>query len=266
MIDEYLALLGVPRREPSLKYLFALHRAHVSRVPYTNVQIMRGNPASVDPCDAVRQILDGNGGYCFHLNGAFSWLLRELGFAITLHRGYAYRHGATSAELNHLALLAHDLDGDLDGKVWFVDAGLGDGLYEPLPLAAGHYRQGPFVYGLAFVDGLWRFTHDETGSFAYLDLEPEAAAIGDFAEAHKRLSESPDSSFLRFLTSQVRFADRVCVMRGCTLTVLDAAGKRETVAMSASDFAAAYAEVCLSNVDDLWESTLAGHEQWLATL
>lgn len=262
MIDEYLALLGVPRRAPSLDYLFELHRAHVSRVPYTNVQIMRGTPASTDPSDAVRQILDGNGGYCFQLNGAFSWLLRELGFAITLHRGFAYRHGATSTELNHLALLAHDLD----GKVWFVDAGLGDGIYEPLPLAVGHYRQGPFVYALEFTGGHWRFIHDESGSFAYLDVEPEAAVIGDFAEAHKRLSESPDSPFLRFLTSQVRFADRVCVMRGCTLTVLDAAGKHESVAESVSDFRAAYAAVCLSNVDDQWESAQMAHEQWLATL
>lgn len=262
MIDEYLALLGVPRRAPSLEYLFELHRAHVSRVPYTNVQIMRGTPASIDPSDAVRQILDGNGGYCFHLNGGFSWLLRELGFAITMHRGFAYRHRATSTELNHLALLAHDLD----GKVWFVDAGLGDGIYEPLPLAAGHYRQGPFEYGLEFVGGHWRFTHDESGSFAYLDFEPEAVAIGDFAEAHKRLSESPDSPFLRFLTSQVRFADRVCIMRACTSTVLDAAGKHETVVESASDFTSAYAAVRLSNVDDLWESTQAGHELWLATL
>ena len=53
MIDEYLALLGVPRRAPSLDHLFELHRAHVSRVPYTNVQIMRGAPASIDPLDAA---------------------------------------------------------------------------------------------------------------------------------------------------------------------------------------------------------------------
>jgi len=262
LIDDYLALLGVPRRAPSLEYLFELHRAHVTRVPYTNVQIMRGTPASIDQLDAVRQILAGNGGYCFHLNGGFSWLLRQLGFAITLHRGYAVRHGVTSTDLNHLALIAHELD---DGP-WFVDAGLGDALYEPLPLAVGHYRQGPFVYGLDFAGGRWRFTHDELGSFAYMEFEPEAVGIQDFAEAHKSLSEAPDSPFLRFLTSQVRMPDRVCIVRGCTSTLLDSAGKHETYAESASDFAAAYAAVRLSNVDDLWESTLAAHKQWLASL
>ena len=262
MIDEYLGLLGVPRRAPSLDYLYELHRAHVSRVPYTNVQIMRGTPASIDPLDAVRQILGGNGGYCLHLNGGFSWLLRELGFAITLHRGYAYRHGVCGTDLNHLALLAHDLQ----GGVWFADAGLGDGLYEPLPLAVGHYRQGPFVYGLDFVGGRWRFTHDELGSFAHMEFEPEAVDFPDFAEAHKFLSKSAESPFTRFLTAQVRLADRLCIVRGCTSTLLDAAGKHETYAESVSAFAAAYAAVRLSNVDDLWERTRASHEQWLASL
>lgn len=262
MIDEYLALLGVPRRSPSLEYLFELHRAHVSRVPYTNLQIMRGTPASIEPLDAVRQILGGNGGYCFHLNGGLSWLLRELGFAITLHRGYAFRHGAATQDLNHLALLAHDLD----GRVWFVDAGLGDAIYEPLPLAVGHYRQGPFEYALDFVGGRWQFTHDELGSFAYMEFEPEAAAIGDFAEAHKFLSASQDSPFTRFVTSQVRFADRVSIVRACTATLLDSAGKHETYLETPSDFAAAYAAVKLSNVDDQWEHSRSAHVQWLASL
>jgi arylamine N-acetyltransferase len=262
VIDEYLALLGVARRPPSIGYLFELHRAHVSRVPYTNVQIMRGRPASIDPLDAVRQILDGNGGYCFQLNSGFSWLLRELGFCLTLHRGYALRHGESSAELNHLALVVHDLE----ERMWFADAGLGDGLYEPLPLATGHYRQGPFVYGLEFTGTHWRFTHDELGSFAYLDFEPAAAALGDFAEAHRHLSTAPQSPLTRFLTAQVRLADRVSIVRACTATLLDSAGKHESQQDSPQDFARAYAEARLSNVDDLWEHSRMAHVQWLASL
>ncbi|HEX6686385.1 MAG TPA: arylamine N-acetyltransferase [Candidatus Limnocylindrales bacterium] len=262
MIDDYLALLGVRRVAPSVAHLFELHRAHVERVPYSNAQIMRGKPASIQQRDAVRQILDGHGGYCFHLNGAFSWLLRELGFAITLHRGYVFRHGATDADLNHLVLLAHDLD----GTVWFVDAGLGDALHEPLPLAPGHYRQGPFVYSLESTGSRWRFTHDERGSFAAMEFEPAAAVIDDFAEAHKFLSTSPESSFTRFLTAQIRLPDRVRLVRGCTRVELDAAGKHEETLASQVEWADAYARLGLSNVDDLWEHTRAAHERWLASL
>lgn len=262
MIDEYLSVLGVGKAAPSVEYLFELHRAQVSRVPYTNVQIMRGRPASIDPRDAVRQILDGHGGYCFHLNGAFSWLLRELGFSITQHRGYVYRHGEAAAELNHLVLLAHDLE----GGVWFVDAGLGDAIYEPLPLAAGEYGQGPFVYSLDFTGARWRFTHDKLGSFGAMEFEPAAAVIEDFAEAHRRLSTSPESPFTRFLTAQIRLPDRVSIVRACTSVVLDSSGKHEHYVDSWSVFVRAYASVGLSNVDDLWQHSRAAHTQWLASL
>lgn len=262
MIDEYLSVLGVRRcAEPAPGHLFELHRAHVERVPYSNVQIMRGTSASVRPVDAVRQLLDGHGGYCFHLNGAFSWLLRELGYAITLHRGYVFSHGATEAQPNHLVLLAHDL-GD---RVWFVDVGLGDAIHEPLPLAAGHYKQGPFAYSLEFTGSRWRFTHDQTGSFTTMEFEPEAATIGDFEQAHRFLSTSPESPFTRLLVAQNRLPDRVRTMRACTWTEFDAAGKHEKVFVSQREWAAAYARLGLSGVDDLWEHSRAAHEQWLAT-
>src|SRR5262245_20980864 len=91
MITAYLSRLGLPLEPPSVDYLFALHRAHVSNVTYSNLQIMRGTPTPIEPEESVRAILAGYGGYCFHLNGAFSWLLRELGFSVTRHRGYVRR-------------------------------------------------------------------------------------------------------------------------------------------------------------------------------
>ena len=47
---------------------------------------------------------------------------------------------------------------------WLVDLGMGDGLHEPLPLAVGAFRQGPFAYGLRPSDaepGGWRFDHED---------------------------------------------------------------------------------------------------------
>jgi N-hydroxyarylamine O-acetyltransferase len=47
---------------------------------------------------------------------------------------------------NHLVLTVRGLPADTNpGGVWYVDAGLGDALHEPIPLIAGEYRQGPFV-------------------------------------------------------------------------------------------------------------------------
>jgi hypothetical protein len=43
---------------------------------------------------------------------------------------------------NHVVLTVSDLPTDENPSgCWYVDAGLGDALYEPLPLAPGTYRQ-----------------------------------------------------------------------------------------------------------------------------
>lgn len=266
MIGAYLARLGLPRESPSVGYLFALHRAHVSRVTYSNLQIMRGAPAGIDPETSVREILAGRGGYCFHLNGAFSWLLRELGFSVTLHRGWVSRLAQVGEpELNHLVLVVHDIQ----SGPWFVDAGLGDAIYKPLPLTPGEYRQGPFRYELApssTRDG-WRFTHDPSGSFAAMEFESAGATIESFRSAHTRLSTSPESSFVRFLTAQVRHADRVEAVRGCVLTTVDGTGKRHVHLDDPGAWVSTLVGLGLAEdgLAELWPSERATHEAWLAT-
>jgi arylamine N-acetyltransferase len=266
MITEYLRRLGLAREVASVDYLFALQRAHVSRVTYSNLQIMRGAPASIDPEASVREVVAGRGGYCFHLNGAFSWLLRELGFAVTLHRGYVRNaaEGPQDPALNHLALLVHDL-----GPVWLVDAGLGDAIHEPLPLVPGSYEQGPFRYALAsssIRDG-WRFTHDATGSFATMDFEAAATTIDAFAEAHTRLSIAQDSPFRKFLTAQVRHADRVEALRGCTLTTIDGTGRRQIHLDTEAEWLSTLVRLGLAEdgLALLWPTERATHEVWLAS-
>lgn len=262
MIDQYLALLGLSRSAPSVGYLFALHRAHVERVPYSNLDIMLGKVTSIEPVDSARQIVAGRGGYCFHLNGALSWLLRELGFAVTLHRGYvATASNPDAAELNHLLLLVHDL-GD---AVWIFDAGLGDGLHEPIPLRAGTYRQGPFRYELAHTGQRWRFTHDETGSFPYMEFEPAGTTMDVFGPAHERFSTDDDSPFRRFLIAQSRRADGVSIVRGCTSIEITGAGRGEWQLESFEQWRARLAGLHLNGFEQRWAPEWEAHQAWLLT-
>ena len=263
MIDAYLARLGVPRAEPSIEYLFELHRAHTAKVAYTNLQIIKGTPASIAPEVSVAEVLAGRNGYCFHLNGAFSWLLRSLGFHVSLHRGYVVNQGETESRLNHVVLVVHDL-----GGAWFVDVGLGDAIHEPLPLLAGRYRQGPFEYGLepnTRGDG-WRFEHDPSGSFFAMEFESAAAGIADFAAAHEDLSTSPTSSFTRFLVAQVRQADRVKTLRGCTLSIVDENGQHD----EQIDDPRLWRDMLIGfglpgeGLLELWPSEREKHEAWSA--
>jgi N-hydroxyarylamine O-acetyltransferase len=208
---------------PSVEGLRALHRAHVERIPYEAIEIQLGRPTTVDPYEAAHRIVSRHrGGYCYHLNGAFSVLLDALGYDVTWHRGGVQNRreprppGATIA--NHLALTVQGLP-DHDGA-WLVDVGLGDALHEPLPLAAGRYRQGPFAYELRRSEvepGGWRFDHDPQGSFKGMDFRPGRATTGDFEQRHAYLSTSPDSQFVRTCSVQRRDAGGIDILTGCVL-------------------------------------------------
>src|SRR5256885_2158064 len=150
--DAYLRRLGVEAAPPSVDALFELHRAHTERVAYETVWIHAGQRWGIDPADTVERIaVGGRGGYCFHLNGAFSELLTALGYHVTRHVGGV--HGPTGPDedalTNHLVLTVAGLPSDHNSSgIWYVDVGLGDALHEPLPLRAGTYVQGPFTLSL----------------------------------------------------------------------------------------------------------------------
>ncbi len=231
----YLSRLGVTHvGPPSVDGLFAIHRAHVSVVPYENLEIHLGRPTTIDPEESAQRIIAGRGGYCFHLNGALALLLDTLGYDVTRHYGGVFSRsrpqlGATG---NHVALTVR-----VGGARWFVDAGLGDALYEPMPLRAGIVTQGPYAYGLErspAVDGGWRFVHDEkAGSFAGMDFAADAVTMDAFADRHVELTTSPDSSFVAFPQVGRRTADGADFIRGC---VLSETGRPRRVLASADEW------------------------------
>lgn len=279
-VDAYLARLGLARPgPPSVAGLFALHRAHVARVAYENLEIQLGRPTTVDPHESAARVLRGRGGYCYHLNGALSVLLRALGYEVRWHVGGVQPHTAAEpvgATANHLALTVHGLPApECPDGVWLVDAGLGDGPYEPLPLRPGAYRQDPFAYGLArstAVPGGWRFTHDPLGAFTGMDFAWPAAGPAAFADKHAHLSTSPESGFVQKPVAIRRDAGGADLLRGCVLARVDAGGRHEQQIDTATDWFAALADVfglTLEDVDtdervELWRRTRAAFEAWLA--
>ncbi|GAA3829487.1 arylamine N-acetyltransferase [Sphaerisporangium flaviroseum] len=258
--------------------LILLHTAHVERVPYEYFHIWLEHPTTVEPLESAGRILRGRGGYCFHLNGAFSLLLAELGFQVTRHVGGVqgsaeHPAGATG---NHLALTVSGLpSAECPDGVWFVDLGLGDAIHEPLPLVEGTYRQGPFVYGLRPSEaepGGWRFDHDPRGSFLGMDFRHEPAPMSAFDEQHRHLSTSPESSFQKVLCAQRRDATGSDYMRGLVLS-RRGSGEGTSTLSSDRDYFEALADVFGLTLDEvtaqekaaLWTRLTETHEKWLAT-
>lgn len=278
-VSGYLRRLGVPEAggPPDIAALRLLHRAHVERVPYENLQIALGRPTTVDPAESARRIIRGRGGYCYHLNGAFSLLLATLGYRVSRHVGGV--QGTTAdpagADGKHLALTVSGLPTPENphGR-WFVDVGLGDALHEPLPLVPGGYRQGPFEYGMRPSEaepGGWRFDHAPGASFLGMDFRPEAVEMAVFADNHRWLSTSPESHFVRTVTVQRRDADGVDLLRGLVLSRIGTTRRRE-ILETPRDYFTALADVFGLVLDDvgpaeraaLWDRLQADHERRLA--
>lgn len=279
----YLARLGVSAPgTPSAEALRGLHRAQVERIPYEAIEIQLGRPTTIDPYDSAARIVGRHrGGYCYHLNGAFSVLLKALGYEVVWHRAGVQNHSEgrpPGPELaNHLALTVHGLPSDDNPKGdWLVDAGLGDGPHEPLPLIKGEYEQGPFRYRLRQSDvepNAWRFDHDHRGAFAGMDFRQATATQADFAARHQWLSTSPESGFVRTFVIQRRDEGGYDELRGLTLHRVDEGGRRTRTIETSSDWFAAMADVFdlpLHDVDQaerarLWERTKTAHDAWVAS-
>jgi len=263
---------------PTVPALVALNRAFVERVPYESVWIALGESRTVDPYDAARYVMGpgGRGGYCYHMNGTMATLLHWLGFDVHRHVGGVQvgpddPAGATG---NHLVLTVRT--GTAAGlDTWLVDTGIGDGPHEPIPLAPGAYRQGPFTYRVAdsaAVPGGWRLTSQLRTTFEGMDFGPAEARTEDFAEKHRYLSTSPDSPFVRVVSAFRRDATGFDMLRGAVLSRQEATGRTSTELATQSDWFAALADVfgmTLSTVDDagraaLWARVSASHERWLA--
>jgi N-hydroxyarylamine O-acetyltransferase len=274
-IERYLARLAVERMPPSVEALFALHRAHIERIPYETTWIHLGEQRSIDPNASIAHLVDGGrGGYCFHLNGALAALLDVLGYDVAMHVGGV--HGETPDEAtftNHMVLTVSGLPTDVNpAGTWYVDTGLGDALHEPLPLLVGTYRQGPMEFELSQPsDGIgdWRFTHDPNGSFASMSWHSRHAVVEEFVDRHTHLSTSPESGFVKTVCAQRRDATTMTALRALTLTTITASAKETRIIDDRAQWFATLSDVfdlrfrgvSPDACDRLWRSAHESHRR-----
>ena len=173
--DGYLARIGYRGpREPTLEVLSALQRAHMLAVPFENLDIHLGRRLVIDPAANYAKIVErGRGGWCYELNGAFGWLLDQLGYDVTLLGSRVEWDGGSSRDLAHM-LLRVDLD-----RPYLVDVGFGFGTVGVTPLEQVADGVIPQAEGLRVV-------------FA---LQPRA--LEEFQQMSDFQQSSPDSNFVR---------------------------------------------------------------------
>lgn len=132
-LDRYFARIGwtdpVP---PTLPTLAGLLRAHMTTIPFENLDVLLGKPPSLDLDHLQAKLIDAKrGGYCYEHSTLFAAVLERLGYAIKAHSARV-----TMATPKQLAPRTHMLlSVDLPEGAFVLDPGFG-GLapLSPVPL------------------------------------------------------------------------------------------------------------------------------------
>jgi N-hydroxyarylamine O-acetyltransferase len=203
-LDAYLARIGL-RGRPDL---VELHRAHVTTIPFENLDPQRGIPVSLALDDLEPKLVGRRrGGYCFEQNLLLKAALEALGAEVQMLLARV-RVGAapgTPRPRTHLVLRVR-----AGGEDWHADVGFGHGtLIEPIPFGAGGVHE----------QLEWRFRVVEDGSELvlqtlrgshWIDLygfDPEPAPLVDVELSNWFTSTHPGSPFVTGLIVSLQRSD-----------------------------------------------------------
>jgi len=136
-LDAYIARLGIapsPAR-PDLDTLCAIVWAHLTTIPFENLDVLLGEPIRLDVASVTAKLIARRrGGYCFEHNTLLAAALRALGYGVTTHAARVRWMTTGPTPRTHM-LLAVDVPGA--GR-WLADVGFGGACpTAPMPLAPG---------------------------------------------------------------------------------------------------------------------------------
>ncbi|MFD2352676.1 arylamine N-acetyltransferase [Nonomuraea ferruginea] len=187
-LDAYLDRIGHGGpRTPSAATLRAVHRAHVTAIPFENLDVVLGRGIPLDPKSLQdKMVTGGRGGYCHEHNLLFAAALERLGFPVTRLLARIRLGGRSHLPRSHAMLLV-----TADGRRWLADVGFGgDGLVEPMPFAEeATASAGPWRWRLTRDGDLWILHAGEEQLYGFRTDEPHYPS--DFEVANHYVATHP---------------------------------------------------------------------------
>lgn len=119
-IEKYLARIEMEFPEKlNLDYLSRLQIAHMSHIPYENLDVMAGKRLSLNREVLYDKMIENHrGGVCSEINTLYNWLLESLGFSVTSYTSRVIAKTAPVQAQSHRIMAVA-----LDGKTYITDAG-----------------------------------------------------------------------------------------------------------------------------------------------
>ncbi len=138
---KYLKRIGIDSIETEQSYavLARLQYAHLTTVPYENLDLIHGVPLSLKVEDIYKKVVENHrGGYCFEVNCLFEWLLKQFGFKTTAYFARFWRGEEGIPMKRHRIVRAELSDGS-----YICDVGIGSKAPKfPLKLVDGEVQMG----------------------------------------------------------------------------------------------------------------------------
>jgi len=231
-LDAYLDRIGASGPlHPNLSSLIELHELHMSRVPFENLDIPLGREIVMDESKFVEKIVrQRRGGFCYELNGAFAWLLREIGFDVSrLSAGVFNAEGVAGPDFDHMALRV-----TIGGEDRLADVGFGDSFRTPLRLQAGEVQRDGDPRGIEYLlteeDGTWMlWKRESAGEWVRKYWFTLASRrLEEYAEMCRHQQTSPESSFTRRIVCSRATREGRVTLSATELIETTAAGRVET--------------------------------------
>lgn len=228
-LDAYLRRIGFDGDPvPTLANLRALQRAHVTSIPFENLEIMLGRPILLD-LEALQDKLvrRRRGGYCYEHVKLFAAALERIGFELTGLQGRVTMGAAEARPATHALLRVTTAD---DDRAWLCDVGFGRGPLEPLELVGGgEIDQDGWRLRLEHRPGADLWTLHQYGPDGWVDrhrftLDPKYTI--DYVVGSYYVSTHPRSPFTMRPYVQRFGADRHEVLDGTTWSTTTPDGTR----------------------------------------
>lgn len=193
-VDRYLKRIGIDHiKGADMDTLSQLQLQHMLHIPFENLDVMHHVWVPLDVRENYKKIvLNNRGGFCYELNGLFSWLLKSSGFDTQFISGTISRpDGSWATEGSHATQIVY-----LE-QPYLVDVGFGDSARRPIPLSgeiredvSGRYR----IFKVReHIYDLKREEDDEWDTLFRFDTTPKALAD---LEAVSHINQtSPKSHF-----------------------------------------------------------------------
>ena len=211
-LDGYLARIGwAGPRDVTFGTMAGVLRAHMMRIPFENLDVLRGRGVQVDR-DSVyaKLVAAGRGGYCFEHGTLVQTALEQLGFSPVAHAARVILlRPRNEAPQTHMFLTVQ-----LDEGRYVLDPGFGGhGPLVPVPLQGTEACDKRDVHRMLRRDGEWVLEAQIDGrATALWSSTLERAEPVDFVMANHFVSTFPTSPFVtNLMLRAITAAGRVSV-------------------------------------------------------